>query len=124
MRSDIGGKDENLDREYSEILHYLLNYETGQVKRWIDEDAAPLVSQAGVRFGPDFISWDYDGDPVDPHLVERNTLRPDRETLAIDGGFQMKHLSPGVGGCFQIVTVTGQCEKTEIPWGKLKPKKI
>ena len=44
--------------------------------------------------------------------------------LTIQGGFQAKNLVSGVGGYFQIITVAGQCKKTDIPWEKPKPKKI
>ena len=125
MRSIIDGEEANNDRKYSETYNYLLNYETRQVKRWIDKKGAPLVSRANVRFEPDSISWDYaDSSILDPHTIEKNSLRLDRETLAIDGGFQVKNFVSGAGGYFQIITVSGQCKKTDIPWEKLKTKKI
>lgn len=125
MRSSMNGEEKNDDKKYSEVYHYLLNYETGQVKRWIDKEGAPLVTQVGVRFEPDFISWNFYVDPIsNPHTIEKNSLRLNRETLTIDGGFQMKDFVSGIGGYFQIITVSGQCKKTEIPWEKLKSKQI
>lgn len=124
--SNFKGSEKKDDRDESVITHhYLLNYETGQVKRWVDEENAPLVSRVNVRFEPDFISWDFYSNPVaSAHTIEEDTYRLNRETLEIEGDFLTKDSVPGVGGYFQRITVNGQCEKTEIPWEKLKPKKI
>jgi len=124
--SNFKGSEKKDDRdEYVITHHYLLNYETGQVKRWIDEENAPLVSRVNVRFEPDFISWNFYANPVgEAHTIKKDRLILNRETLAIEGGYLVQDSVSGVGGYFQMITVNGQCEKTDIPWDKLKPKKI
>lgn len=124
LHSSIGGVKENEEKKYTETNHYLLNYETRQVKRWINKEGAPLVARSGVRFAPDFISWKYDGDPVYPEDVTENKMVLNRETLEISGAYQVKSMIQGAGGYFVIIALTGQCKKSEIPWEMLKPKKI
>jgi len=78
-----------------------------------------------VRFGPDFISWNFYADPVaDLSTIKKDTMRLDREALTIEGDYLVKNFSSGVGGYFQMITVVGQCKKTDIPWEKLKPKQV
>ena len=121
---NMGDRKEDDEKSYTEINHYLLNYETGQVKRWIDKEGAPLVDRSSVRFAPDFISWKYDGSPVAPEDVTENEMVLNRETLEISGKFRTVQISPGIGGWYADSAFTGKCKKTEIPWEKLKPKQI
>lgn len=124
MHSNMGDSKEDDEKKYTEIMHYLLNYETRQVKRWIDEEGAPLVDRSNVRFAPDFISWKYDGSPITPENVTENEIVLNRETLEITGKYKVVAMSPGVGGYAIANVLTGECKKAEIPWEKLKPKQV
>ena len=106
--------------EYEEVRHYLLDTKTGQVKRWIDKDDAPLVARQRVRFGPDHITWAYDDDSD----ATQNVMSLDRATLQISGSKLSKGSVPGVGGYFQQIAISGQCKKTSIPWGRIKTNQV
>lgn len=119
--SNIKGAERDQTTETEGVNNYLLNTKTGQVKRWIDKKDAPLVARTRVRFAPDVITWAYDDDTDE---VTENRVVLDRATLAISGTKRTQSISPGVGGYFQILSLSGQCKKTSIPWKQIKTNQV
>ena len=120
----IGSEPTLRERSYERIMNYLINYKTRQVKRWLNKEGAPLVNLEGVSFKPDFITWKfYTGSTTPSPDVKEDLISLNRETLAISGK-KLEESYERAGSIRSFIAFTGTCEKTDIPWDKIKSKQI
>ncbi len=136
--STITGEEKGGTYQIEEEFNLLLNFETQQVMRWLNDDIESFHTLPYSFFEPDFIEWPFKFDepgedlPVkNKDLPEKNFVVLNRETLEITHEYlwsvtQYKDGTKTPDWWYMESSFAeGKCKVIDIPIeGLIKPKKI